>query len=86
MTLRMGIDTGGTFTDLVAFDEGSGTLQFHKVASTPADPGQARVRAVANDSRTIRVPSPVLDQQRKVKRIESAMRAVSSSTNSGALK
>ena len=38
---------------------------------------QALVRAVANDSRTIRVPSPILDQQRKVKRLEGAMRAVS---------
>lgn len=34
---------------------------------------QALVRAVANDSRTIRVPSPVLDQQRQLKRIESTM-------------
>ena len=35
---------------------------------------QALVRAVANDSRTIRVPSPVLDQQRQLRRIESALR------------
>ena len=35
---------------------------------------QALVRAVANDSRTIRVPSPVLDLQRQLKRIESNVR------------
>ncbi len=35
---------------------------------------QALVRAVANDSRVIRVPSPVLDQQRKLKQVERQMR------------
>jgi len=35
---------------------------------------QALVRAVANDSRVIRVPSPVLDQQRKMKQVERQMR------------
>jgi N-methylhydantoinase A len=44
MTLRLGCDTGGTFTDLVAFDEQSGHFSFHKVSSTPADPGQAIVQ------------------------------------------
>jgi len=31
---RIGIDTGGTFTDLVAFDDATGTLSFHKVLQT----------------------------------------------------
>src|SRR5215212_4687415 len=44
MSLRLGCDTGGTFTDLVAFDEQAGRFIFHKVSSTPADPGQAIVR------------------------------------------
>ncbi|HBY93959.1 MAG TPA: 5-oxoprolinase [Chloroflexi bacterium] len=38
--MRIGIDIGGTFTDLVIFDEVSGTLQTHKVLSTPQDPAQ----------------------------------------------
>jgi N-methylhydantoinase A len=38
--LRIGIDTGGTFTDVVAFDEVSGTLTVTKTPSTPADPAQ----------------------------------------------
>ncbi|MFB6310320.1 MAG: hydantoinase/oxoprolinase family protein [Salinirussus sp.] len=33
-----GIDIGGTFTDLVAFDPDKGDLVVEKVASTPADP------------------------------------------------
>ncbi|MBV9821196.1 MAG: hydantoinase/oxoprolinase family protein, partial [Actinobacteria bacterium] len=36
--IRVGIDTGGTFTDVVAFDETSGELVSTKIASTPADP------------------------------------------------
>jgi N-methylhydantoinase A len=36
--LRVGIDTGGTFTDIVAFDELDGRLYSTKTPSTPADP------------------------------------------------
>lgn len=36
---------------------------------------QALVRAVAQDSRVIRVPSPVLDQQRKMKQVERMLRS-----------
>jgi N-methylhydantoinase A len=38
--LRIGIDTGGTFTDVVAFDEATGALTVTKTPSTPADPAQ----------------------------------------------
>ena len=42
MAYRMGIDTGGTFTDLVAVDAaGDGRLRIAKVPSTPAAPGRA---------------------------------------------
>jgi N-methylhydantoinase A/oxoprolinase/acetone carboxylase beta subunit len=34
--MRIGIDTGGTFTDLVFLGEGEGRV--HKVASTPKNP------------------------------------------------
>ncbi len=40
MTARIGIDTGGTFTDFVLVDE-SGTLRTAKVPSTPDDPSNA---------------------------------------------
>ena len=36
--MRIGIDSGGTFTDVVAYDPARGRLVFHKVASTPDDP------------------------------------------------
>ncbi|MDE0230196.1 MAG: hydantoinase/oxoprolinase family protein [Spirochaetaceae bacterium] len=42
--IRIGIDTGGTFTDLVAFDPEGGRLAFHKVASTPDDPARGIIR------------------------------------------
>src|SRR6187549_4217910 len=37
-TIRIGIDTGGTFTDVVAFDESSGELVTTKTPSTPGNP------------------------------------------------
>ena len=45
-TLRIGIDTGGTFTDIVCVDDSSGSMRVTKVASTPANPALALVRGV----------------------------------------
>ena len=42
----VGIDTGGTFTDLVAYDLQSGALSTSKTASVPHQPGQALLDAV----------------------------------------
>ncbi len=38
--IRLGIDTGGTFTDVVAVDEDTGELATTKTPSTPADPAE----------------------------------------------
>ena len=43
---RIGIDTGGTFTDIVSVDTVSGTTHVTKVASTPANPAIGLVRGV----------------------------------------
>ena len=45
-SLRIGIDTGGTFTDVVTLDAHSGAMRVTKVASTPANPAIGLVRGV----------------------------------------
>ncbi len=46
-SLRIGIDTGGTFTDVVAFDEVSGTIATTKTPSTPNDPADGFMTGIA---------------------------------------
>ena len=45
-SLRVGIDTGGTFTDIVCVDAASGSMHVTKVASTPSNPAIGLVRGV----------------------------------------
>lgn len=52
---RIGIDTGGTFTDIAALS--GGRLTVHKVPSTPDDPG----RAVLNGLADVRAPNEAVD-------------------------
>jgi N-methylhydantoinase A len=44
--IRIGIDTGGTFTDVVAVDESSGDIVTTKTPSTPADPSEGFMNGV----------------------------------------
>jgi N-methylhydantoinase A len=46
-TLRIGIDTGGTFTDFVLVDESTGSIRTAKVPSTPDDPSDAIAAGLA---------------------------------------
>ncbi|HEX5503441.1 MAG TPA: hydantoinase/oxoprolinase family protein [Thermomicrobiales bacterium] len=39
-TLRVGVDIGGTFTDLIAVDEATGALSVGKTLTTPDDPAR----------------------------------------------
>ena len=41
MAWMIGVDVGGTFTDLYAFNDATDQVVLHKVSSTPADPARA---------------------------------------------
>jgi N-methylhydantoinase A len=58
MTLRIGIDIGGTFTDLVAITE-DGRVTTHKVASTPDDYGEGIIDGIR--ALLAREPGPVAE-------------------------
>jgi N-methylhydantoinase A len=47
-SLRVGIDVGGTFTDLVASESWSGRIVTRKVPSTPVEPHRAVIDALAS--------------------------------------
>ena len=47
MGIRIGIDTGGTFTDIVALDEITGALVTTKTPSTPSDPADGFMNGIA---------------------------------------
>ncbi len=47
MSYRLGVDVGGTFTDLLLIDENDGTTFTAKVPSTPADPSVAVLNGIA---------------------------------------
>lgn len=46
MTWRIGVDSGGTFTDVCVFDEKSGDVAIWKVSSTPDDPSRGITQGV----------------------------------------
>ena len=46
MTRVIGVDIGGTFTDLMLFDAEAGAVHVHKVPSTPAAPEEAMVAGI----------------------------------------
>ncbi len=47
---RIGIDTGGTFTDLICFDADTGSVTSLKVASTPKAPTEAFIASIRESS------------------------------------
>ena len=55
----VGIDTGGTFTDLIAVEESSGEIRLAKVPSLPRDPSGAVIEALEDVFRTGVAPSEV---------------------------
>src|ERR1051326_1241023 len=47
MAWRVGVDSGGTFTDVCLFDDATGRIAVWKVASTPNDPSRGIADGVA---------------------------------------
>src|SRR4029453_12080706 len=59
-TKLVGVDVGGTFTDLVVVDEASGRVQVAKVPPTGGTPAPGAVAALgAASASTWVVPSPI---------------------------
>ena len=48
--MRVGVDSGGTFTDVCLFDDATGRVAVWKVASTPDDPSRGIADGVAEGS------------------------------------
>ena len=46
MTYNLGVDVGGTFTDVIVFDEASHELTIDKVLSTPANPSEGVLHGI----------------------------------------
>ena len=48
MAKFLGVDTGGTFTDFILFDDESEAIRIHKVLSTPHAPEQAILQGISD--------------------------------------
>nr|UVZ00024.1 AgaF [Agrobacterium fabrum] len=53
MALRIGVDSGGTFTDVCLFDDETGKLNIWKVPSTPDDPSRGISDGVSEGLKTV---------------------------------
>ena len=54
---RIGVDVGGTFTDLVV-EQSDGTIEVFKVPSVPSDPSQGVLDAVTAAAAGLRSEEP----------------------------
>src|ERR1700704_2407084 len=59
---RLGVDVGGTFTDLIYVDDEAGEIIVHKLATTPADPSQGTVQGIREVTENAGVGPSALDQ------------------------
>ncbi|MEO1017323.1 MAG: hydantoinase B/oxoprolinase family protein [Pseudomonadota bacterium] len=61
MNWRVGIDTGGTFTDIVAINGTTGSIRTRKIASTPDNPADAAIAGLLQlDIEPMQIASIVL--------------------------
>jgi N-methylhydantoinase A/oxoprolinase/acetone carboxylase beta subunit len=59
---RLGVDVGGTFTDLIYVDDEVGKILVHKVPTTPEDPSQGTVQGMRELTERAGVSPAELDQ------------------------
>ena len=59
---RIGVDVGGTFTDLIYIDDEAGTVIVHKTPSTPADPSIGTVQGITELCTMAGIEPAQLDQ------------------------
>jgi N-methylhydantoinase A len=63
MTYRLGVDTGGTFTDFILVDEEDWTYKVHKTPSTPENPAQSMTNGLDELSDLLGIDTPQLAAQ-----------------------
>ena len=56
MNYKIGVDVGGTFTDVFLLNETTGQLAVHKVSSTPEDPSRAIIEGVSEILQIQKIP------------------------------
>ena len=59
---RLGVDVGGTFTDLIYVDDEAGTVLVHKLPSSPDDPSVATVQGIQELTARAGISPADLDQ------------------------
>jgi N-methylhydantoinase A/oxoprolinase/acetone carboxylase beta subunit len=59
---RIGVDVGGTFTDLIYIDDEAGQVIVHKTPSTPADPSIGTVQGISELCEMAGIEPAQLDQ------------------------
>ena len=59
---RIGVDVGGTFTDLIYVDDEAGTIRVHKLPTTPDDPSQGTIQGVKELAEEAGADPSTLDQ------------------------
>src|SRR5919108_4430971 len=59
---RLGVDVGGTFTDLIYVDDESGRILVHKLATTPDDPSRGTVQGIRELTEEADISPADLDQ------------------------
>src|SRR5262245_19203566 len=59
--IKLGVDVGGTFTDIVVFDDRTRSVQLTKVASTPRTPDEGVLNGVRKASKLFNFDPSAID-------------------------